>query len=64
MGDVLRDAGVPATARAAHPVLLDAGGNVCWVVGYRVAEHVKVSARTRRHLWIAAIPSAASTSPA
>jgi tRNA(Ile)-lysidine synthase len=50
--DALSEAGVPAGARAAHPVVASAGGDVCWVVGYRIADHVKVTARTRRYCWI------------
>jgi tRNA(Ile)-lysidine synthetase-like protein len=50
--DALREAGVGATERGGRPVLVDRDRNVCWVVGYRVADHVKVTARTRRHLWI------------
>jgi hypothetical protein len=36
-------------------VLLDDARNVCWVVGYRIGEHVKVTARTRRFLWMSAM---------
>jgi hypothetical protein len=31
-------------------------GAVFWVVGYRIDDHAKVTARTQRFLWIAAEP--------
>ena len=48
----LAEAGVPASMRASQPVVAARSGDVCWVVGYRVDERVKVTARTRRYLWI------------
>jgi tRNA(Ile)-lysidine synthase len=54
VSDALREAGVASTERAARPVVIGPAGNVCWVVGYRIDESVKVTARTRRFLWIAA----------
>jgi tRNA(Ile)-lysidine synthase len=54
VSDALREAGVASTERAARPVVIGATGTVCWVVGYRIDESVKVTARTRRFLWIAA----------
>jgi tRNA(Ile)-lysidine synthase len=56
VADALREAGVAASARVSHPIVTDAASDVCWVVGYRIGEHVKVTARTRRFLWIAAEP--------
>lgn len=50
--DALAEAGIPAGSRVAHPVVANAGGEVCWVVGYRIADHVKVTARTRRYCWM------------
>jgi tRNA(Ile)-lysidine synthase len=52
--DALREAGIASSARSVQPVLLDSARSVCWVVGYRIGEHVKVTARTRRFLWVSA----------
>lgn len=49
--DALAEAGVPAGLRPSHPVVTDAAGAVCWVVGYRIDDRVKVTARTRRYCW-------------
>ncbi len=54
VSDAMREAGVASAERAARPVVIEATGAVCWVVGYRIDESVKVTARTRRFLWIAA----------
>jgi tRNA(Ile)-lysidine synthase len=55
--DALVDAGVPAGRRAANPVV-SAGPDAAvppdsaiWVVGYRIDDRVRVTARTRRYLW-------------
>jgi len=56
--DALVDAGVPAGRRAANPVV-SAGPDAAvptdsaiWVVGYRIDDRVRVTARTRRYLWL------------
>jgi tRNA(Ile)-lysidine synthase len=55
----LREAGIASSDRPERPIVTRPTRNVCWVVGYRIDEHVKVTARTRRFLWISAeaIPS-------
>jgi tRNA(Ile)-lysidine synthase len=65
VADALRLAGVPASARAARPVVCTPERKVCWVVGYRIDDHVKVTARTRRFLWMSveSVPSTASDQP-
>ena len=59
--DALADAGVPAQARATHPILArpetngaDEGpdGSAIWVLGYRIDDRVRVSPGTRRFLWL------------
>jgi tRNA(Ile)-lysidine synthase len=50
--DALAEAGVPAEARARQPLLATPGGEVIWLVGYRVDDRVRVSAGTRRFLWV------------
>jgi tRNA(Ile)-lysidine synthase len=42
---------------AALPVVTAAAGRPVWPVGYRVSDHVRVSARTRRYLWLSAEPA-------
>jgi tRNA(Ile)-lysidine synthase len=61
--DALVDAGVPAGRRAANPVV-SAGRDAAvppdsaiWVVGYRIDDRVRVTARTRRYLWLSVEPS-------
>jgi tRNA(Ile)-lysidine synthase len=61
--DALVDAGVPAGRRAANPVV-SAGADAAvppdspiWVVGYRIDDRVRVTARTRRYLWLSVEPS-------
>ncbi|MGH9023689.1 MAG: tRNA lysidine(34) synthetase TilS [Acidimicrobiia bacterium] len=48
------EGGVPAEARDAYPVLAVPGGEVIWVLGYRVAERFRVRPGTRRYLWVEA----------
>jgi tRNA(Ile)-lysidine synthase len=57
--DALAEAGVPATLRPASPVVAatDPTGNPIWVVGYRIDHRVRVTARTRRFLWLSAEPA-------
>jgi tRNA(Ile)-lysidine synthase len=61
--DALVEAGIPAGRRAASPVV-SAGADAAlpadsalWVVGYRVDDRVRVTARTRRYLWMSVEPS-------
>jgi len=61
--DALVEAGVPAGRRAASPVV-SAGADAAvpadsalWVVGYRIDDRVRVTARTRRYLWMSVEPS-------
>jgi tRNA(Ile)-lysidine synthase len=59
--DALAEAGVPARARATHPILARPGtngaaqgpdGSALWVLGYRIDDRVRVSPGTRRFLWL------------
>jgi tRNA(Ile)-lysidine synthase len=61
VADALAEAGVPAQARATHPILArpDATGAAegpdgcaLWVLGYRIDDRVRVSPGTRRFLWL------------
>jgi tRNA(Ile)-lysidine synthase len=58
VADALAEAGIPATARASHPILAGpaaAGGpdgSPLWVLGYRIDDRVRVSPGTRRFLWL------------
>lgn len=61
VADALAEAGVPAHARAGHPILArpeangaDGGPDGCalWVLGYRIDDRVRVSPGTRRFLWL------------
>jgi tRNA(Ile)-lysidine synthase len=52
VADGLREAGIAASDRRDRPIVMSAAREVCWVVGYRIDEHVKVTARTRRFLWM------------
>jgi tRNA(Ile)-lysidine synthase len=60
--DALAEAGVPATLRRASPVVAARSsdgastGEPIWVVGYRIDHRVRVTARTRRFLWLSAEP--------
>jgi tRNA(Ile)-lysidine synthase len=61
--DALVEAGVPAARRAANPVVsagTDAAvpaDSALWVVGYRIDDRVRVTARTRRYLWMSIEPA-------
>jgi tRNA(Ile)-lysidine synthase len=52
----LAEAGVPPAVRARHPILAGTGtdldGSPLWVLGYRIDHRVRVSAGTRRFLWL------------
>jgi tRNA(Ile)-lysidine synthetase-like protein len=56
--DALVDAGIPAGRRAGVPIVAAgegaavAPGSALWVVGYRIDDRVRVTARTRRYLWL------------
>ncbi|MEW6472679.1 MAG: tRNA lysidine(34) synthetase TilS [Actinomycetota bacterium] len=61
VADALAEAGVPAHARAGHPILArpgrngaggDSDGSALWVLGYRIDDRVRVSPGTRRFLWL------------
>jgi tRNA(Ile)-lysidine synthase len=60
VADALAEAGVPAHARASHPILARPGANgaggpdgcALWVLGYRIDDRVRVSPGTRRFLWL------------
>jgi tRNA(Ile)-lysidine synthase len=61
IADALAEAGVPAHARAGHPILARPGANGAdegpdgcplWVLGYRIDDRVRVSPETRRFLWL------------
>ena len=60
VADALADCGVTAAARARSPVLAAGAGAAVpvgepmWVVGYRIDHRVRVTARTRRFLWLTA----------
>jgi len=51
--DALAEAGVPAWERATRPVVAAPDGGILWVVGYRIADHARVTRRTCRFLWLA-----------
>jgi tRNA(Ile)-lysidine synthase len=60
--DALVDAGVPVSRRAGVPIVA-AGADAAvepdralWVVGYRIDDRVRVTARTRRYLWLSVEP--------
>jgi tRNA(Ile)-lysidine synthase len=53
--DALAEAGVAASHRAHAPVV--AGDEPVWVVGYRIDHRVRVTAGTRRFLWLSAEPA-------
>jgi tRNA(Ile)-lysidine synthase len=60
--DALVDAGVPASRRGAAPIVAAGEGaalapdSALWVVGYRIDDRVRVTARTRRYLWLSVDP--------
>jgi tRNA(Ile)-lysidine synthase len=51
--DALAEAGVPAWERSTRPVVAAPDGGILWVVGYRIADHARVTRRTSRFLWLA-----------
>jgi tRNA(Ile)-lysidine synthase len=63
--DALVEAGVPAGRRAVSPVVSAGPGaavptdSAIWVVGYRIDDRVRVTARTRRYLWMSVEPACA-----
>ena len=52
VGDFFTDQKVSRTLRGEVPMVVDGDGSICWVVGHRIDDRVKVSARTTRFLWI------------
>jgi tRNA(Ile)-lysidine synthase len=58
--DALAEAGVAASLRPAAPVVAAAvpSDGAVWVVGYRIDDRVRVTAGTRRFLWLSAEPAA------
>ncbi len=50
IADILTDLGVPRSRRAEELVVRDAKGAVVWLVGRRIADHARVTGRTRRVL--------------
>ncbi len=51
LGDFFTDAKVPRSERD-RVVLVASGADIAWVVGHRPDERFKVTARTRRFLWL------------
>lgn len=51
LGDFFTDAKVPRDDRHRVP-LITSGGEIAWVVGQRPGDRFKVTARTRRFLWL------------
>lgn len=47
IADILADLGVPRTRRREELVVRDAGGAVVWLVGRRIADHARITPRTR-----------------
>ncbi len=68
--DALAEAGVAASLRTGAPIVADAArrsdgresdgpeDGAVWVVGYRIDDRVRVTAGTRRFLWMSAEPAA------
>ncbi|HET9729720.1 MAG TPA: tRNA lysidine(34) synthetase TilS, partial [Acidimicrobiia bacterium] len=52
--DALAEGGIPAGVRDHAPIVV-ADGPI-WLVGYRIDHRVRVTARTRRYLWLSAEP--------
>jgi len=55
----LAEVGVPAGRRESAPIVATA--EPIWVVGYRIDHRVRVTARTRRYLWLQAEPMRVSS---
>jgi tRNA(Ile)-lysidine synthase len=54
VADALAEIGVPPEKRHRHPVLAGTSGEALWVLGYRIDDRARVSAGTRRFLWVTA----------
>ncbi|MCA1830716.1 MAG: tRNA lysidine(34) synthetase TilS, partial [Actinobacteria bacterium] len=52
LGDFFTDEKVPKAERAWVPLIVDDQGVICWIVGHRIDDRVKVTSRTSRHLWL------------
>ena len=50
VSDLLNDAGIRWPAKAAHPLLTAAGGEIIWVCGVRLADQFKITTGTRNVL--------------
>jgi hypothetical protein len=55
VAEALSEVGVTARERDGHAVVARAADDeIVWVLGYRVADSVRVTAQTRRFLWMEA----------
>jgi tRNA(Ile)-lysidine synthase len=52
VGDFFTDQKVSRTMRTAAPVVVSDEGAICWLVGHRIDDRVKVTSRTERFLWV------------
>ncbi|HJT38647.1 MAG TPA: tRNA lysidine(34) synthetase TilS [Actinomycetota bacterium] len=52
VGDFFTDEKVSRAVRGEVPLIVDDDGTICWIVGHRIDDRAKVSARTQRFLWI------------
>ena len=52
VGDFFTDEKVPKAERAGIALVEDGAGTICWIVGHRIDDRVKVTAQTRSHLWL------------
>lgn len=50
--DIFVDGKVPVSQRRRTPLLVGAGGEICWIAGYRIGEKFKITVATRRALRI------------
>jgi len=50
--DIFVNEKIPVTQRWRTPLLVAASGEICWIAGYRIGEKFKITAATRRALWI------------
>jgi tRNA(Ile)-lysidine synthase len=52
LGDFFTDAKVPRERRAGTPLVVDASDEIVWVVGHRIDDRAKVTARSARYVWL------------
>jgi tRNA(Ile)-lysidine synthase len=57
LGDFFTDAKVPRERRAETPLVVDASDQIVWVVGHRIDDGAKVTARTARYVWLEVEPA-------